>query len=363
MEGRSALCWAVVAGQDETVKLLLGSGGGSCRDRRGRTGHHLAAAHGQVNVLGALIEMSTKEVHQADHEGFTPIHYAAYNGQEGALEMLIQSEAAQVADPTHHSFSPLHCAVSSGSEHCLQLLVSHSTVLVNSADASGSSPLHIAAGTNMPAAVTLLLASGAELDAVNSAHRSPLMVAAARGHITVMELLQEAGADLEIVDNDGNSALHLSCAGGHSHGANLLLTKQISPDFISRQNQEGKSSLHLAAGQGLVDTTELLLAAGASVTCIDSAGNPPALSCARDEDTATCLAMILSVYLTAPTETRRSSVLSLGRLSSRRSELMSRLSGYLSESETEVQDSPQIKNNGSGEAGHNSVCSSDSEYF
>ena len=43
-------------------------------------------------MLGALLEVSSKEVRLPDYDGFTPLHYAAHNGQEGALEMLLQGE-------------------------------------------------------------------------------------------------------------------------------------------------------------------------------------------------------------------------------------------------------------------------------
>ena len=82
-------------------------------------------------------------------------------------------------------------------------------------------------------------------------------------------------------------------------------------------------------------------------------GNPPALDCAANEDKATCLAMILSVYFTAPSqETRRSLI---GQL--RKSDVFSRLSSGLKD--LDLDDSP-IKSNGSE---HNSHCSSDTEYF
>ena len=63
----------------------------------------------------------------------------------------------------------------------------------------------------------------------------------------------------------------------------------------------------------MVETTELLLAAGASVTALDSDGNPPALSCAASDETATCLAMILAVYLANPTSETRKSLRSIGQ--------------------------------------------------
>merc|ERR1719228_2874047 len=164
------------------------------------------------------------------------------------------------------------------------------------------------------------------------------MLAASAGHVNIIEKLIEENADIESVDADGNSALHLACSKGMSKSANILL-KSASPDLVSKQNYLGKSALHLAAGQGLVETTELLLGAGASVTCVDTVGNPPALDCAGNEDTATCLAMILSVYLATPTtETRKSLIKQF-----RKSEIFGRLSAGLKD--LDLEESP-VKANG-----------------
>ena len=64
----------------------------------------------------------------------------------------------------------------------------------------------------------------------------------------------------------------------------------------------------MAAPLGMMDVTETLLAKGASVTAVDGRNLSPPLACAPNEDVATCLAMILSVFLATPanSEARRS---------------------------------------------------------
>jgi len=234
-------------------------------------------------------------------------------------------------------------------------LLSNSTAAVNSVDSAGFTPLHVAAAKNLLNSVKLLVSQGAIIDVKDNGNQTPLMLAAKNGHIHVIEFLLEEKAEVELSDNEGNTALHFACSNAMSKSANLLL-KTASSELVSKQNYNGKTALHLAAGQGLVETTEILLGAGASVTVTDTQGNPPALDCAANEDKATCLAMILSVYLNTPSqETRRSLI---GQL--RKSDLYGRLSAGLKELELgELNESP-IKTNGSE---HNSHCSSDTEYF
>ena len=61
-------------------------------------------------MLGALLEVSSKEVSMPDYDGFTPLHYAAHNGQEGALEMLLQGEDGDKMG-WQHRLNDLGCSV------------------------------------------------------------------------------------------------------------------------------------------------------------------------------------------------------------------------------------------------------------
>merc|ERR1719323_2007257 len=143
--GRSALVWSVVSGQEDCVRVMIEAGADPrTRDSRGRTAAHVAAAHGQVIVLGTLLGIDSSSLSNTDKDGYTPLHYAAYHGQTAALEMMLQSETIVTTDSAS-SFSPLHCALVSGHEQCVQILLSQSHSAVNSPDSAGLTPLHIAA--------------------------------------------------------------------------------------------------------------------------------------------------------------------------------------------------------------------------
>ena len=72
--------------------------------------------------------------------------------------------------------------------------------------------------------------------------------------------------------------------------------------------------LHLAAPLGMIDVVETLLTKGASITAVDSKGVSPPLACAANEDVAMCLAMILSVFLATPANSKaRRSICSLSK--------------------------------------------------
>ena len=74
------------------------------------------------------------------------------------------------------------------------------------------------------------------------------------------------------------------------------------------------SALHLAARDGMVPVTQMLLAKGASVFAVDEKGRYPALSCAPNERIADCLELIISQMMQVGGATPRAS-LSRGSLS------------------------------------------------
>ena len=67
------------------------------------------------------------------------------------------------------------------------------------------------------------------------------------------------------------------------------------------------SPLHLSAPRGLVETTEALLSAGASVTLNDRRGFSPIMAVAPSDAAAFCLANMIAEFLSLPDgEARRS---------------------------------------------------------
>lgn len=54
-----------------------------CKDSRGRTPLHYAAAHGHATWLSELLQMalSDEDCSFKDNQGYTPLHWACYNGK------------------------------------------------------------------------------------------------------------------------------------------------------------------------------------------------------------------------------------------------------------------------------------------
>lgn len=99
---------------------------------------------------------------------------------------------------------PLIDAASVGDDAEVRRLV-ESGVDVNTADGSGYTALMDAAGIH-ESTLTLLIALGADVNALDDNRVSALYLAAYRGSASAMKILMEAGADAEVTPTGGSLA-------------------------------------------------------------------------------------------------------------------------------------------------------------
>lgn len=234
-----------------------------------------------------------------------------------------------------HRFSPVHCACLNGHDACLAQLLDkfadRQSELVELEDEHGNRPLHICAMNSNSgefACLALLLEANCQLSARNRRGQTPFMVAAAHNAFTVMELLYSAeppaaaaaaaatcpdstlnstnattggaGIELGVRDSRGNTALHLALLNGHENCALFILDKLsggcngAAPRVVNAANAQGQTPLHLAAAKGFLTCVEILLSKGADIWLKDRRGHTPLVSCARNDQVADCLEIMLS---------------------------------------------------------------------
>ncbi|XP_057968636.1 probable E3 ubiquitin-protein ligase XBOS32 isoform X2 [Malania oleifera] len=157
-----------------------------------------------------------------------------------------------------------------------------------------NSPLHYSAAQGHHEIVSLLLESGVDINLRNYRGQTALMQACQHGHWEVVQTLVLFKANIHRADYlNGGTALHLAALNGHSRCIRLLLadyipsisdiwnilTKKSSnkdsiAEFdewafhkvINKRADGGITSLHMAALNGHVESVQLLLDLGASVS-------------------------------------------------------------------------------------------------
>ena len=161
-------------------------------NEKGLTPLHVAAAGAKTNVAEVLLARRAN-VEARTKYGWTPLHFAATKGSAPMIELLL-AHGAQVNVKTRTDDTPFLMAARGGHTNAVQLLLSHKADPNVRDRASSSSPLHFAAvARNLPL-VALLLAAGADVNAVDSQGDTPLTCALAAGHDGIIDLLRQSGA-------------------------------------------------------------------------------------------------------------------------------------------------------------------------
>ncbi|MEW6360074.1 MAG: ankyrin repeat domain-containing protein [Planctomycetota bacterium] len=156
-------------------------------------------------------------------------------------------------------------------------------------DAWNGELLHLAARKGDLVAVDLLLRLGASVSIEDELGQTALYDASRSGHTEIAEMLLQAGATVDAKDRDGYTPLNHAAWTGQTEVAQLLIAKGARPTFhdaaalgqthqlaefvssgtdVNTKTPQGLTALHLAAGNGYVETVALLLDRGAATEAV-----------------------------------------------------------------------------------------------
>ncbi|XP_037095125.1 ankyrin repeat domain-containing protein 50 [Syngnathus acus] len=272
-EGRTALRAAAWGGHEETVFILLDyKAQPNKADRKGRTPLIAAAYMGHHEVVEMLLDHEA-QVDLADGEGRTALSVAAlciptavgHRGYGEVANLLLE----RGADPGHRDndgMTPLLLAAYEGHDDMVDLLLEAGADVEETAGLKGGvAPLSVAV-TPLLAAATMghvktvlrLLFWGAAVDAIDDEGRTALSLAAARGSTQVVRALLERGLDENHKDDMGWTPLHAAACEGH-RAVCAALTERGSTARVGEMDVEGRTALILAAQEGHLGATQLLL--------------------------------------------------------------------------------------------------------
>jgi ankyrin repeat protein len=215
-------------------------------------------------VAAGWLSLSAQQTPPADDA----FHEAIRNDNLAALKTLVAERGANARGTS--GLSPLTMAVGFGSPAAITMLVDAGGNV--NPEGGGLTPLHLA--WRDTGITRLLLAHGANLEAKSGRGRTPLLIAASAANTStdVITQLLEKGANVNAADNGGITPLISASATGNTAVAKLLLEHGAEPNVTAKDGPIS-TALQGAATNSDVELTRLLLARKVDLTAVSPDGS------------------------------------------------------------------------------------------
>jgi len=246
-DGTTALMWAARYDDLETADLLIHAGAKvTPANRDHATALQLAAINGSAPMLEKLIKAGADPNAPLSGTGDTALMLAARTGKAAALNVLLESGANVNAKESWGGTTPLMWAVSERHPDAVKVLIDRG------ADVHARSNFVAAAnGRGFEGRTPSVAETKQKVEEFASGWLTPLMFAAREGDAASARLLVAAGADVNAVAGDGKDALGLAVFNGNYDVASFLVDSRSN---LNHPDAQGFTPLFWAVDRRNMET-------------------------------------------------------------------------------------------------------------
>lgn len=268
---QSAYLVATSEGHLDLLELALAAGADvDAKDSWNGTGLIRAAERGHHLVVGRLLRAGIDKDH-VNRIGYQAVHEAVWFGADAPAELatvqVLVAGGVELGRPSvTEGLTPLQMARERGYRTLTRVLTA----------ADGHRPssdpdavLLAAAGSGDADSVALALRDGARLEARDGSGRTPLLLASAGDHVEAARVLVAMGADPDALDDQQDSPWLVTGVTGSVAMLEALLP--ASPD-LAQVNRFGGVSVIPASERGHVEYVRRVVTTGIDVNHVNSLG-------------------------------------------------------------------------------------------
>jgi uncharacterized protein len=271
---------AAMRGNKEAVRALVQQKANvNAAQSDGTTALHWAVRMDDLETADLLIRAGAN-ISAANHDGATPLLLGSINGNAAMLEKLMKAGADPNAALTKYGDTALMMTARTGKTDAVKILLDHGAQ-VNAKETWGDTTALMWAVSELhPAVVKMLIDHGADVNARSkfvpsttgrgfegttpvesksdqpaeehaSGLLSPLMFAAREGDLESARLLVAAGADVNAIDGDGKDVLGLAIFNGNYELASFLIDSHAK---VNQADAQGFTPLFWAVDRRNMET-------------------------------------------------------------------------------------------------------------
>lgn len=261
----SDIASAAQRGDNAAIRTLIEEGAAINEPQiDGTTALHWAAHFNDIEVAQLLIHAGAS-VSAANRVGVTPMRLATINGNATMIEVLLEAGVDPNAPLTQHGDTALMMTARTGKPSAIQVLLDNGAEVNVQETWGGTTALMWAISEHHSAAVEMLIEYGAEVNIASkivpvrgrgvgvegttpedfnsdqertsyaNGGLTPLLFAAREGELEAARLLIAAGADVNAIAADGKNPLGLAIYNGHYELASTLIDNEADANHADAE--------------------------------------------------------------------------------------------------------------------------------